>query len=174
MNVLFSEEEIRARVSDLAQKICKEYKGKDLLMVGVLRGSFMFFSDLVREMDKNISIDFLKAYSYVKDVRNKGTIVNLTFLEDLTGKNVLLIEDIIDKGWTLRHVVDEILNTYKPKSLKICVLLDKSSAREVNVPVDFCGFTVPDPSCFVVGYGLDYGGKYRGLPYIGYLDEEEK
>ncbi len=165
--ILISEEELAARVRELGQAITRDYADKDLLIIGVLRGSFMFMSDLVRQIDRPAVVDFLYASSYGGGTMSSGDVrLLLNLKEDLAGRHVLIVEDILDSGNTL-HKLTEILWARKPETMKICVLLDKPSRREKAVKADYVGFTVPDE--FVVGYGLDYDQHYRTLPMIGIL-----
>lgn len=168
--VLFSEEEIRGRVRYLADKITSDMFGKELLVVGILNGAVIFLSDLVRCISSalDVRIDFMSISSYGAATKSSGTVRILKDLgSDIEGKNVLIVEDIIDTGLTLSYLL-EMMHARKPASLRTCVLLDKSEKREVTVPIDYCGFAIPD--AFVVGYGLDCGGKWRHLPDIRAVD----
>jgi hypoxanthine phosphoribosyltransferase len=160
---LFSTEQIQQRVRELAESISNDYEGKNLLAVGILRGAFMFHSDLVRSIKVPLTIDFIITESYVKAETTGEVKVYCDIREDITDKDVLLIEDIVDSGITLNHVRERILSR-RPKSLKICAFLDKRERREIDVPLDYVGFTIPNE--FVVGYGLDYDNRFRNLPYI--------
>ncbi|HAM50855.1 MAG TPA: hypoxanthine phosphoribosyltransferase [Nitrospiraceae bacterium] len=160
---LFVAEQIQQRVKELAGRISKDYEGKNLLVVGLLRGAFMFHADLVRSIRVPLSVDFIIAASYLKAESCGEVRVYYDIREDLTDKDVLLVEDIIDTGITLNHVRERILSR-RPKSLKICVFLDKKERREVDIPLDYVGFEISKD--FVVGYGLDYDDKFRNLPYI--------
>lgn len=159
----FTVEQINNKVIELADRISTDYEGKNLLAVGMLRGAFMFFSDLVRTIKVPLNIDFIVAASYVKTSTTGEVKVYYDIREDVTDKDVLLIEDIVDTGITLNHVRERILMK-RPRSLKICAFLDKKERRVVDVPLDYVGFDVPNE--FLVGYGLDYDNKYRNLPYI--------
>lgn len=160
---LLTVEQIQKKVKELAAEISRDYKGKELLAVGILRGSFMFFSDIVRYIQVPMSIDFIIVSSYIK-TKNTGKIeVHADLRENIKGKHVLLIEDIADTGLSLRHIRD-LLFERSPASLKICVLLDKKERRVVDIPLDYAGFEIPDK--YVVGYGLDYENKFRNLPHI--------
>ncbi len=166
IEVMISEEEVKARVTQLGQLISEHYQGSDnLVMVGLLRGSFVFMADLARAITVNHSVDFMTASSYGNSMESSRDVHILKDLDDnIEGKDVLLVEDIIDTGNTLSKVL-QILNLREPNSIQICTLLDKPSRREVPVPVKWVGFEIPDE--FVVGVGIDYAQKYRHLPYIG-------
>ncbi len=156
-------EQIQNKVKELADRISEDYKGKDLLAVGILKGGFIFFSDIVRMIKVPLVIDFLLASSYLKYNTTGEVKVHYDIREEITDKDLLLIEDIVDSGITLNYLRERIL-LRGPKSLKICTLLDKKQRRQVDVPLDYVGFEIPDE--FVVGYGLDYDNKFRNLPYI--------
>lgn len=160
---LFTVEQIQQRVRELAERISGEYEGKNLLVVGILRGAFMFISDLVRAIRVPLTVDFIIASSYLKTNTTGEVKVHYDIREDLTDKDVLLVEDIVDTGITLNQLRERIL-TRHPRSLKICSFLDKRERRVVDVPLDYIGFEIPNQ--FVVGYGLDYDNKFRNLPYI--------
>lgn len=166
VEVMISEQEVQARVKELGAEISTYYKDStDLVMVGLLRGSFVFMADLARAIEPLHSVDFMTASSYGNNTESSRDVRILKDLDDdIIGKDVLVVEDIIDTGNTLSKVC-EILNLRGPKSLKICTLLDKPERREVEVDVLWCGFKIPDE--FVVGVGIDYAQMYRNLPYIG-------
>ncbi len=166
VDVMISTQEIQARIEALGAEISAEYEGvSDLVMIGLLRGSFVFMADLARAISKPHTIDFMTASSYGNETESNRDVRILKDLDDdIKGKDVLLVEDIIDTGNTLSRV-REILLLRKPNSLRICTLLDKPSRREVEVPIDWVGFAIADD--FVVGMGLDYAQRYRHLPYIG-------
>ncbi len=155
--------QIQDKVKELAEKISKDYEGKDLLVVALLKGAFMFASDLVKAIRVPLTIDFITASSYVKTGTSGEVKVHCDVREDIRNKNVLLVEDIADTGITLNYIRERFLQR-EPKSLRICVLLDKKERRIVDVPLDYVGFEIPNE--FVVGYGLDYDNKFRNLPYI--------
>jgi hypoxanthine phosphoribosyltransferase len=162
-----SADRIKHKVKSLADKISKDYTGKEVLIVPVLKGSVVFFSDLIRRLSINCGVDFVSVSSY-KGTKSTGKIKFLMGLrESPKGKNILLVEDIIDSGNTLAYLKKNLL-AGKASSVRVCVLLDKKTARKTVVKVNYKGFTIPDK--FVVGYGLDYNEKYRGLPYIGILN----
>lgn len=170
--VLLTEDEIRLRVEALGQEISKDYSGKDLVLVGILKGAFVFLSDLVRHIEIPITIDFVAISSYGQSTKSSGIVKLVKDLdESVENKHVLLVEDIVDTGWTLRlSYIVENLYARKAASVRVCTLLDKPTRRKVEVPLDYIGFEIPDR--FVVGYGLDYRGYYRNLPYIGVLNED--
>ena len=160
---LLTTRQIQSKVKDLAQRISQDYAGKDLLAVGVLKGAFMFFSDIVRAVETPLTLDFIIASSYLKTNTTGQVKIYYDIREDVSDKHVLLIDDIIDTGITLNQIRERIM-TKCPKSLKICAFLDKKERREVDIPIDYVGFEIPNE--FVVGYGLDYDNKFRNLPYI--------
>ncbi len=160
---LFTTRQIQSKVKELAGRISEDYAGKEILAVGILKGACMFFSDIVRSVEVPLTIDFIIASSYLKAESSGEVKVYYDIRGDISDKHVLLIEDIVDTGITLNHIRERILERC-PKSLKICAFLDKKERREVEVPLDYIGFEIPDK--FVVGYGLDYDDKFRNLPYI--------
>lgn len=169
VEVMISEDEIAKRIAELGQQINENYRdsGSEMVLVGLLRGSFMFMADLCRKIDVPHEVDFMTASSYGSGMSTTRDVKILKDLdEDIRGKDVLIVEDIIDSGNTLSKV-REILSLRQPKSLAICTLLDKPERREVEVPVEYVGFTIADK--FVVGYGIDYAQRYRHLPYVGHV-----
>lgn len=156
-------EQIQTRVKELAERISDDYADRDILAVGILKGAFMFFSDLVRAIKVPLTIDFIIASSYVKTDTSGEVKIYYDIREDISDKDVLLIEDIVDSGITLNHIRERILARC-PRSLKICAFLDKKERRIVDVPIDYVGYEIPNE--YVVGYGLDYDNKFRNLPYI--------
>ena len=167
VEVMISEQEIKQRIAALGQQISADYRdrGNDIVLVGLLRGSFMFMADLCRAIEVSHEVDFMTASSYGSGMSSTRDVKIMKDLdEDIRGKDVLIVEDIIDSGNTLSKV-REILSLREPKSLAICTLLDKPERREVHVDVEYVGFTIPDE--FVVGYGIDYAQRYRHLPYVG-------
>lgn len=166
---LLTTEQIQSKVLELADKISRDYIGKELLAVGILKGSFMFFADLVRAIRVPITIDFVIASSYLKTTSTGEIKVFYDIREEITNKNVLLIDDIVDTGVSLNFIRENVLSK-SPASLKICAFLDKKERRVADVPIDYIGFEIPDK--FVVGYGLDYDNKYRNLPYISTFKKE--
>ena len=168
--ILLSEEKIKARVKELAAKLDEDYAGKQPLMVAILKGSVMFFADLLREMKTDVKIDFMAISSYGNGAKSSGEVKMIKDLDGtIEGKDVIIVEDIIDSGYTMRYL-KHLLEARRPSSIKICALLDKPSRRETEIEIDYKGFEVEDE--FVVGYGLDYAGLYRNLPYIGILKRE--
>lgn len=163
---LFTEEQIKTKIEELARRINDDYKDRDILAVGLLKGAFMFYSDLVRHLNGPLTVDFIISSSYVSDRSSGKVTVHYDIREPITGKDVLLIEDIIDTGISLNHLRERLLQR-SPKSLKTCVFLDKRCRREVDVPLDYVGFEIPDE--FVIGYGIDYNDQFRNLPYISIL-----
>lgn len=167
VEVMISEAEIAKRVAEMGQQISEKYRdsGSDMVLVGLLRGSFMFMADLCRKIEVSHEVDFMTASSYGSGMSTTRDVKILKDLdEDIRGKDVLIVEDIIDSGNTLSKV-REILRLRQPKSVAICTLLDKPERREVDVTVEYVGFTIPDE--FVVGYGIDYAQRYRHLPFVG-------
>lgn len=168
--VLVTEEEIAAATKKLGEQITKDFKGKNILAVCVLRGAVYFFSDLTRYIELPCKLDFLQASSYGSGTTSSGTITIIRDIDkDLTGYDVILVEDILDTGNTLRYIYDELMKR-NPASISIATLLDKPARRVADVHADYVGLDVPNE--FVVGYGLDYNQKYRNLPYIGVLNED--
>ena len=166
-NTLISQKEIEAKVVELAKKIEKDYENQELLVVGVLKGAFVFVSDLVRNINLNLSLDFMAVSSYGMSTQSSGVVkINKDIDMDITGKNVIIVEDIIDTGLTLKYI-KEYLSGKNAKSVRICALLDKPSRRKCDVDVDYIGFEIED--LFIVGYGIDCKEKYRNLPYIAYV-----
>ncbi|MEW6739936.1 MAG: hypoxanthine phosphoribosyltransferase [Nitrospirota bacterium] len=162
-------EQIHEKVTELADRISRDYIGKEILAVGILKGSFMFFADIIRALKIPVTLDFIVASSYLKSTSTGEVKIHYDIKEDIAGKHVLLIDDIIDTGVSLNYIRERILSK-GPASLKICILLDKKERRSVDVPVDYIGFEIPNQ--FVVGYGLDYDNKYRNLPYIAIFKKE--
>jgi len=167
--ILFSTEQLDARVKGLGAQITKDYAGKtdELVLVSILRGSYMFMADLSRSIDLPVRVDFMCVSSYGAGTSSSGQVQITKDLSDpIEGKDVIIVEDILDSGNTLFYLT-EILKARKPASIKLCTLLDKPDRRVKPISADYCGFTIPD--AFVVGYGLDYAEKYRNLPYVGIL-----
>jgi hypoxanthine phosphoribosyltransferase len=155
--------EIQSKVKELAQQISRDYEGKRLLAVGILKGSFMFFSDIVRSIEVPLTLDFIIASSYLKSETSGEVKIYYDIRDDLSDKHVLLIDDIVDTGITLNHIRERVL-ARGPLSLRVCTFLDKKERREVDIPLEYVGYVIPNE--YVVGYGLDYDNKYRNLPYI--------
>ena len=165
--VLFSKEQLAKRIKELAAQLDKDYAGKTPLMVAILKGSVMFFTDLIREMTLPLEIDFMSISSYGSGVKSSGEIKMIKDLDNkIEGKDVIIVEDIVDSGYTMKYLT-HLLEARNPSSIKICALLDKPSRRETDVAVDYKGFEVGNE--FVVGYGLDYAARYRNIPFIGIL-----
>ncbi|MFZ5906858.1 MAG: hypoxanthine phosphoribosyltransferase [Nitrospirota bacterium] len=160
---LFTTHQIQTRVQELADRISQDYVRKELLVVGILKGAFMFFSDLVRSIEIPLTLDFVIASSYMKTESTGEVKVFYDIRGDISESHVLLVEDIVDTGITLNHIRERII-ARSPKSLKICAFLDKRERRIVDVPMDYIGYEIPNE--FVVGYGLDYENRFRNLPYI--------
>lgn len=170
--VILKEEQIADRVRELGQQISKDYNGKELTLVGILKSSFVFLADLARNITIPIKIDFVSITSYGGSTESSG-IVKITkdLDESVENRHVLIVEDIVDTGWTLElsDLTDNLI-AKKASSVQICTMLDKPGRRKTDIQLDYVGFVVPNK--FVVGYGLDYEGQYRNLPYIGVLKEE--
>lgn len=167
--ILYSEVQLNERVEELAARISADYKGKDLLLIGVLKGANVFMCDLMRKISFPIQIDFIAASSYGHSTESSGVVKILKDLDySIEGKDVIIVEDIIDTGLTLHYLVDNF-NSRKPNSLEICTLLDKPERRIANLEVKYIGYKIPDE--FIVGYGIDYAERYRNLPYIATLKE---
>ncbi len=168
--ILIDKDQLAERVRELGEEISADYAGKEILMIGVLRGAVVFMADLARAISLPVALDFMAVSSYGASTSSSGIVRILKDLdEDLAGKHVLIVEDIIDSGLTLNYLVDN-LKSRQPASVRLCTLLNKPSRRKAPVHVDYNGFTIPD--YFVVGYGLDFAEKYRNLPFIGILKPE--
>ena len=166
-SVLYSEEQLQTRVRELGEAISRDFAGKEPLFVGVLKGSFIFMADLMRYVDLKCSVDFMAVSSYGnKSVTTGAVKINKDLSADIEGRDVIMVEDILDSGLTLNYL-KQYLSVRKPASISLVTLLDKPARRKAPVQADYAGFEVPD--AFVVGYGLDYAEKYRNLPYIGIL-----
>lgn len=171
IKVMFSEEEVAKKIKELGDKISEDYAGKELHLICVLKGSVFFVCELAKNITIPVTIDFMSVSSYGDGTSSSGVVKIAKDLDEaLEGKEVLVVEDIVDTGRTLSYLL-EILEKRKPGSMKLCTLLDKPSRRVVDVNVDYTGFQIPDE--FVVGYGLDYAQKYRNLPYIGVVEGVE-
>lgn len=168
--MLISPEELARRVAELGAQISADYAGKQLVLVGVLKGAWIFLADLVRQLSIPVQCDFLKVSSYGSGRESSGQVdIHFDVSINLAGKHVLLVEDIVDTGLCLKILLEHV-HTKQPASLRVCSLLDKPARRSVPVPVDYLGFTLPNH--FVVGYGVDWDERYRELPYIGYVPEK--
>ena len=162
--ILISNSEIEKKTKEIAKQITNDYKGEEVLVVGILRGSVLFFAELVKNIELDLMFDFMYVSSYGTGTESSGEVKIVKDInQSIKGKNVLIIEDIIDTGRTLTNL-KQILSTRNPKSIKICSLLDKPSRRVVDLEGDYVGFTIPDE--FVVGFGLDYNERYRNLPHV--------
>jgi hypoxanthine phosphoribosyltransferase len=168
--IMISEQEIKDKVKELGKMITEDYKGKDLVVICVLKGAIMFVSDLIKEIKVPLAIDFMAVSSYGNSTKSSGVVKIIKDLDDsIEGKDVLIVEDIIDSGLTLAYLLDN-LESRDPKSIEICTLLDKPTGRKTDVNTKYVGFEIKDE--FVVGYGLDYAEKYRNVPHIFVLKEE--
>ncbi|MDF2856477.1 MAG: hypoxanthine phosphoribosyltransferase [Neobacillus sp.] len=160
---------IKQRVKEIAEEIENDLVNEEIVLIVVLKGSFVFAADLIREMKSDIKVDFISVSSYSDQTETTGKVKLIKDLDaNITNRNVVVVEDIIDSGLTL-HFLREHLKMHKPKEIKICTLLDKPERRRVDLPVDYVGFVIPDE--FIVGYGIDYAQKYRNLPYIATVEE---
>ena len=170
LKVLVSEEELKKRVQEIAGEIQRDYAGKEIMLISVLRGSFIFMADLCRAIDLPCTLDFMAVSSYGKGTSSSGQVqITKDLSEDISGRHIIVVEDILDSGNTLSYLL-KILQHRHPASIRLCTLLDKPERRVKPVELHYCGFTIPD--AFVVGYGLDYAERYRNLPYIGILKPE--
>ncbi len=165
--VLYTMEEIQKRIKELGEEISNDYKGEELIVVCILKGAAFFTTDLVKNIDCEMIIDFMRVSSYTGTESSGIITLKQDLEEDIEGKNVLIVEDIIDTGRTLNTLKTELINR-KPKSLKVVTLLDKKERRVVDLDADYVGFSIPNK--FVVGYGFDIDEKYRNIPYIGYIE----
>ena len=169
-SILFTQEQLDKRVSELAEAINRDYEGKNLILISVLRGSFVFMADLVRKINLPCLVDFMSVSSYGKGSTSSGQVqITKDLSEDISGRHIIVVEDILDSGNTLSYLLS-LLEQRRPASIRLCTLLDKPDRRVKPVELHYSGFTIPD--AFVVGYGLDYAERYRNLPYIGILKPE--
>jgi len=167
-SVFYSAEQIAARVKELGAQIAADYEGQSVVLVCVLKGSFVFTADLSRAIDGNVRIEFLGVQSYGEGTETSGQVqITQDLTRPIEGEHVLIVEDIVDTGLTIAHLLD-LFRTRKPASLKVCALLHKPSRTRIEVPIDYLGFTIEDK--FVVGYGLDFAQRYRNLPFIGIVE----
>jgi hypoxanthine phosphoribosyltransferase len=168
--ILIDEDILQEKVKELGKKITEDYKGKDLLLVCVLKGAVVFVSDLMKRIDLPLEVDFMAISSYGSSTKSSGVVRILKDLNNqIEGRNLLIVEDIIDSGLTLSYLIEN-LKARGPASIEICTILDKPDGRKTDIDIKYTGFTVPDE--FVIGYGLDYSEKYRNLPYVAVLKEE--
>lgn len=166
--ILVNKETIQKRVKELGREISSEYEGKNLILIGVLKGGFVFLADLMRAITIPVYIDFISVSSYGNATASSGIVkINKDVDTDITNKHIVLVEDIVDTGLTLKYLA-EFLKTREPLSIKVCTALDKPSRRKVDVKIDYKGIEIPDE--FVVGYGLDFSDRYRNLPDVNILD----
>ena len=167
--ILLTEEQLQQRTAELGAAISRDFAGKEPLFVGVLKGCFVFMADLMRSVDLPCSVDFMAVSSYGNDTKTNGAVkINKDLNQDIEGRDIILVEDILDSGVTL-HYLTEYLSVRKPATITIATLMDKPARRKAPVYARYAGFEIPD--AFVVGYGLDYDERYRNLPYIGILKE---
>ena len=167
---IVTQEEMSARIKELGKQIANDYTGKDLVLIGVLKGAYAFYADLARAIRIPLRVDFLIVTSYGGQSKTSGQVKVITELtEDIKGKDVLLVEDIVDSGLTVQYLI-KTLTKHKPRSVKVCTLLSKPERRTIDVSLEYIGFKIPNK--YVVGYGLDYQQKYRNLPYLAVLDVE--
>lgn len=171
MDVFLTAPELATRVAAMGEQIASDYEGGTVLVVCVLKGSFVFAADLLRAIPGDAQVDFLGTRSYGAGTKSSGVVqITHDISRSIEGEDVLLVEDIVDTGLTLSHLLD-LLRTRRPKSLRVCALLHKPSRMRVKIPIDYLGFTIDDK--FVVGYGLDHAERYRNLPYLATLDPHE-
>ncbi len=168
--VLVSEEELDKKTTEIANAISRDFAGKELILIGILKGGVVFASDLIKKINIPMEIEFMAVSSYGKESETSGVVTLKKDVDTpLTGKNVIVVEDIVDSGYTMKYLKKVFLDR-KAESVKICTLLSKPSRRKVEIDLDYVGFEVPDE--FVVGYGLDFDEKYRNLPFVGVLKRE--
>jgi hypoxanthine phosphoribosyltransferase len=168
--IFFSENDIKAKVFELGQQISRDFSDKDPLLIGILKGSFVFMADLMRCIDIACEVDFMAVSSYGNGTTTTGAVkITKDLCHDIAGRHVIIIEDILDSGITLSYLKN-VLTVHNPASISICTLLDKPARRKADINANYVGFECPD--AFIVGYGLDYAERYRNLPYIGVLKPE--
>ena len=168
--VMITEEEILRRAREIGQQITEEYAGERIVLIGILRGAVVWMADLMKRIDLDVEIDFMACSSYGASTRSSGVVkINKNLDSDIEGRHVIIVEDVVDSGITLKYLKQYLANRH-PKSVRICALLDKPSGRKTDLNADYVGFTVDD--LFIVGYGLDFNQKYRQLPYITCLREK--
>lgn len=169
-HILVSEDALQAKVNEMGAQISRDYAGKDLLLVSILKGSVVFMADLMRAISVPCRVDFMSVSSYGSGVKTSGVVKIVKDLDiPLAGYDLLVVEDILDSGMTLSYIL-ELLQSRGPRSIRLCTLFDKPERRTVDITADYVGTTVPD--AFIVGYGLDYDEKYRNLPFVGILKPE--
>lgn len=168
--VLISEEELDKKTTEIAEAISRDFKGKNLILIGILKGGVVFASELIKKISIPMEIEFMAVSSYGKESETSGVVTLKKDIEtSLSGKNVIIVEDIIDSGYTMKYL-KQLLSDRHAEDVKICTLLSKPSRRKVEIDIDYVGFSIPDE--FVVGYGLDYNEMYRNLPFVGVLKRE--
>lgn len=167
INILINKAKLEKRIEEMAKQIYKDYEGKEIVLIGILKGSVMFMTELAKNIKSNVALDFMDVSSYEGTESSGKVTINKDIRDTIEGKDVILVEDIIDTGRTLTYVRD-YLKQKNPNSIKIATMLSKPSRRVIELEVDYIGFAIEDK--FVVGYGLDYNEKYRNLPYIGYIE----
>ena len=171
-SVIITQEQINARAAEIAREIENDFRGEEIVLVGILRGAVMWMVDIMKNVRLDMTIDFMAVSSYGASTKSSGVVKIIKDLDtDIKGRNVIIVEDIVDSGTTLKYLKKYLANR-NAKSVRICTLLDKPEGRKVDIEADYRGFTVDDR--FIVGYGLDYAQKYRNLPYITYLEDAEK
>jgi hypoxanthine phosphoribosyltransferase len=169
---VFSKSEIQKRVTELGQKISRDYKGEELLLVGVMKGAFIFMADLARAIQIPVSIDYIGLSAFQSRSKGRGAVrISSDLNENISGKNVLIVEDIINSGLTMAYVVNN-LKAREPKSIKVCTMFDKTEKRRNDFRPDYVGF--PIPNIYIIGYGMDYKDQYRNLPYIATLGDDQE
>lgn len=169
-SILIDEDKLAKRIKEIGQEISEDFAGEEIMLVGILKGASVFMSDLIRQISLPVYIDYMVVSSYGNSAETSGVVRIIKDLEDnIDGKNIIIVEDIIDTGLTLSYLKQNLLSR-NPKTLKICTLLDKPARREKEIDIDYRGFEVPDE--FIIGYGIDYAEKYRNLPFVGLLKRE--
>lgn len=167
--ILITQEQITRRAEEIGAQITRDYEGKELVLVGILRGAVLWMSDIMKHVNLDITIDFMAVSSYGASTKSSGVVKIIKDLDlDIEGKNVIIVEDIVDSGTTLNYL-KHYLENRKTRSVRVCTLLDKPSGRKVDIEADYVGFEVEDK--FIVGYGLDFNQRYRNLPYISFLED---
>ena len=169
---IVTQEQMRTRIREMGRQISADYAGKDLVLVGILKGAYCFYADLARAIRIPVRVDFIVVTSYGSRTKTSGKVKLVTELtEEITGRDVLLVEDIVDSGLTVQHLIKSLARK-KPRSIRVCTLLSKPERRIVDVHLEYVGFKIPNR--YVVGYGLDYRQKYRNLPYLAVLDQMDE
>jgi hypoxanthine phosphoribosyltransferase len=167
LDTLIAEDKLQSRIRELGAQVTRDYAGRDLVLVGVLKGSFLFMADLCRAVDLPLAVDFIGLSSYADATETSGVVrITSDLTKPIEGKDVLVVEDIIDTGLTMKYLLEN-LETRHPRSVKVCALLHKPARQKTPIEIHYLGFTIPD--AFVVGYGLDYAEKYRNVPFVGVM-----